>query len=55
MDSRSGRSFFAVSPAGGFQPPRGCRICLYMCTKNLFYFVYITYFFIAFNKFLSII
>ena len=31
-------------PAGGFQPPRGCRICLYMCTKNLFYFVYIAYF-----------
>ena len=31
-------------PAGGFQPLRGCRICLYMCTKNLFYFVYIAYF-----------
>lgn len=44
MDSRSGRSFFAVSPAGGFQPPKGCRIYLYMCTKNLFYFVYIAYF-----------
>lgn len=44
MDSRSGRSFFAVSPERGFQPPRGCRICLYMCTKNLFYFVYIAYF-----------
>ena len=31
--------------ADDFQPPAdGCRSYLYMCTKNLFYFVYMTYF-----------
>ena len=31
-------------PAGGFQPPGGCRSYLYMHTNNLFYFVYMAYF-----------
>lgn len=55
MDSRSGRSFFAVSPARGFQPPRGVPHMFVHVHKEFVLFCVHHLFFIAFNKFLSII
>lgn len=50
-----GSQLFCRFAGGRIPAARGCRSYLYMCTNNLFYFVYMAYFFIAFHKFLSII